>query len=109
MRWAVLHARLLIKSYKYEDVIRYVAERQNEELESRNLHFQSLFGRSLQLIDCQNLFCEVDKYARVAYPSVLGLNNRSRIKQQYINRGLDKINYFYPPKWGINDKINTCH
>lgn len=98
-----------IKSYKYEDVIRYVAERQNEELESRNLHFQSLFGRSLQLIDCQNLFCEVDKYARVAYPSVLGLNNRSRIKQQYINRGLDKINYFYPPKWGINDKINTCH
>ena len=30
--------------------------------------FRDLGGRPLQLIDCQNLFCEVDKYARVAHP-----------------------------------------
>lgn len=30
------------------------------------LRFRSLAGRRLKLIDCQNLFCEVDKYARVA-------------------------------------------
>jgi hypothetical protein len=28
----------------------------------------TLFGRRLHSIDCQNLFCEVDKYARVAHP-----------------------------------------
>ena len=32
------------------------------------LDFQNLWGRRLQLIDCQNLFCEVDKYSRV-YPA----------------------------------------
>ena len=68
--------------------------------------FKSLFGRKLQLIDCQNLFCETDKYARVAYPEITGKNARKRIKQQYINKNLDTIHFFYPPKWGINNKIN---
>ena len=30
------------------------------------VEFRDLWGRPLQLIGCQNLFCEVDKYARVA-------------------------------------------
>ena len=94
-----------LKGFKYEDIIKYVSERQEEEFDKRNLEFKSLFGRRLQLIDCQNLFCETDKYARVAYPEICGLNDRKRIKQQYVNRNLEKINYFYPPKWGINDKI----
>lgn len=89
-----------------EDVIRYVAERQSEEFEKRGLRFQNLFGRQLQLVDCQNLFCEIDKYARVAFPSVQGVNERKRIKQQYVNSNLNRIDYFYPPKWGINDKID---
>ena len=95
-----------IGKYSYEDVIRCVAERQSEEFEERGLGFQNLFGRKLQLIDCQNLFCEIDKYARVAYPDVLGFNDRKRIKQQYNNRNLEQIDFFYPPKWGINDRIN---
>lgn len=95
-----------IKGYEYEDVIRYVAERQNIEFEKRGLKFKSLFGRSLQLIDCQNLFCETDKYARVVYPDICGLNDRKRIKQQYVNHNLKAIEYFYPPKWGINDRLN---
>lgn len=96
-----------LKGFKYEDIIKYVSERQEEEFNRRNLKFKSLFGRRLQMIDCQNLFCETDKYARVAHPEFCGLNDRKRIKQQYIKRDLDKINYFYPPKWGINDKINV--
>lgn len=95
-----------VKKYEYTDVIKYVTENQNMEFEKRGLQFQTLFGRSLQLIDCQNLFCETDKYARVAYPKISGLDGRKRIKQQYIERKLKKIDYFYPPKWGINDKLN---
>src|SRR5665213_109406 len=41
------------------------------------LKFRSLFGRPLQLIDCQNLFCEVDKYARYAHPEVIGVTGRT--------------------------------
>lgn len=96
-----------IKGYDYEDVIRYVAEKQSEEFEKRGLCFQSLFGRELQLIDCQNLFCETDKYARVAHPDICGVNDRKRIKQQYTNRNLERIDFFYPPKWGLNHKLNT--
>lgn len=94
-----------LKGYKYEDIIKYVAERQDEEFEKRGIHFKSLFGRELQLIDCQNLFCETDKYARVAHPDICGVNDRKRIKQQYSDRKLGKIDYFYPPKWGLNHKI----
>ena len=96
-----------LKGFEYEDIIKYVSEHQEEEFDKRNLNFKSLFGRRLQMIDCQNLFCETDKYARVAHPDIRGLNDRIRIKQQYINRGLKKIDYFYPPKWGINDKIGV--
>lgn len=95
-----------LRGYEYEDIIRYVAEKQNVEFEKRGLKFKSLFGRSLQLIDCQNLFCETDKYARVVYPDICGLNDRKRIKQQYVNHNLKTIEYFYPPKWGINNRIN---
>lgn len=94
-----------LREYSYEDIIRYVAEEQDKEFEKRGLKFRKLFGRELQLIDCQNLFCETDKYARVAHPDILGKNERKRIKQQYVDRNLEAIEYFYPPKWGINDKI----
>lgn len=96
-----------LNGYKYEDIIKYVSENQNIEFEKRGLKFKSLFGRDLQLIDCQNLFCETDKYARVACPDISGLNDRKRIKQQYIDQNLNKIEYFYPPKWGINDRIKN--
>ena len=95
-----------LKGYTYEDVIKYTAERQDEEFKKRGIHFKSLFGRELQLIDCQNLFCETDKYARVAHPDICGVNGRKRIKQQYSDRKLEKIDYFYPPKWGLNYKIH---
>ena len=86
------------------DLIRLVAERQEEEFKRIGLDFQDLWGRKLQLIDCQNLFCEVDKYSRVAHPEMNGVSGRNKIKQRL--RALDKkINFFYPPKWNVNKKV----
>ncbi len=83
------------------DVIRVMAERQEVEFERLGLEFLSLWGRRLQLIDCQNLFCEVDKYARVAHPDASGYSRRTRIKQKF-RPSPAPIQYWYPPDWGIN-------
>lgn len=91
-------------SYNESDIIRLVTERQNEEFEKNEIEFKTLWGRQLQLIDCQNLFCEVDKYSRVAHPNIKGISGRTRIKQIFRPKS-EKINYWYPPKWNINDNI----
>jgi hypothetical protein len=62
----------------------------------------TLFGHPLRAIDCQNLFCELDKYARVRYPELQ--SNRSRIKAQFAPSD-EPIRLFYPPKWGINGRL----
>lgn len=87
------------------DIIRYMTDIQNEAFEKCAPGFKNLWGRSLHLIDCQNLFCEVDKYSRVAHPDIAGRSGRMRIKQTYkpAVRGRDLP--WYPPKWGLNDKI----
>lgn len=86
------------------DIIKLVTERQREEFERLGLEFESLWGRPLQLIDCQNLFCEISKYSRVSHPEVQGIANRTRIKQKY-KRNTDPLPLWYPPKWGINERI----
>lgn len=86
------------------ELIRLMADRQDEECARLGLELPSLWGRPLQLIDCQNLFCEVDKYARVAHPEATGWTGRTRIKQKFAAK-LDPIQFWYPPKWGINDRI----
>jgi len=88
------------------DIIKVVADRQTEEFERLGISFRSLWGRSLQLIDCQNLFCEVDKYARVKHPEVTGISQRTRIKQNFKITPAP-IELWYPPKWNINDQIPT--
>lgn len=90
--------------YSETDTIRWVTERQTEEFRSRNLDFKSLWGRPLQLIDCQNLFCEADKYARVAHPEVKGFSGRTRIKQRFSPQSRPLVPWF-PPKWGLNEQI----
>ncbi|MFE2880964.1 nucleotide kinase domain-containing protein [Streptomyces roseus] len=84
------------------DIIRYMAETQDEHFARLGLVFPGLRGRPLQLIDCQNLFCEVDKYARVAHPDIAGISGRSRIKQTY-RPTTAPVSAWFPPKWGIND------
>jgi hypothetical protein len=88
------------------DIIKVMADRQNEEFERLGLGFQTLWGRPLQLIDAQNLFCEVDKYSRVVHPNVSGISGRKKIKQKF-RMNSSPIEYWYPPKWGLNDKINN--
>lgn len=87
--------------YSFEDIIKYMADRQEFEFKRLNLNFKNLFGRELQLIDCQNVFCEVDKYSRVAHPEIESFSNRKRIKQKYKFNTQDKIDYYFPPKWKI--------
>lgn len=82
------------------DVIRAVTESAAEQFEAAGIQFESLWGRPLQLIDCQNLFCEVSKYARVAHPELVGLSGRTRIKQRYVT-DLRPFAIGYPPKWGL--------
>lgn len=88
------------------ELIRLMADLQEREFERLGLDFQSLWGRRLQLIDCQNLFCEVDKYARVAHPQIAGRTGRTRIKQKF-DPTLAPIELFYPPKWKLNEKIRA--
>ena len=83
------------------DVIRYMADHQEKHFARLGLHFGGLQGRRLQLIDCQNLFCEVDKYARVAHPDVQGISGRTRIKQSF-RPVAEPVPAWFPPKWGIN-------
>jgi hypothetical protein len=86
------------------ELIRWVTDTQDDHLERLAIQFEGLWGRRLQLIDCQNLFCEVDKYARVAHPEVAGHSGRTRIKQKYRSERPSTAAWF-PPKWGINDLV----
>lgn len=83
-----------------EDVIRAVADAAEDCLAALDIEFESLWGRPLQLIDCQNLFCEVSKYARVAHPELQGSSGRTRIKQRYVPNHTP-LAVGYPPKWGL--------
>jgi thymidylate kinase len=86
------------------DIIRVVTDRQEEEFARLGLDFQSLWGRRLQLIDCQNLFCEVDKYSRAAHPDHCGISGRTRIKQLF-QPSTKAIKPWYPPKWNLNSLV----
>ncbi|MCP4975524.1 MAG: hypothetical protein GY931_05135 [Maribacter sp.] len=91
--------------YSAEGIIKMMADIQEKEFERLGIDFKTLWGRQLQLIDCQNIFCETDKYARVKFPDVQGQTKRSRIKQIFkINS--DKFEPWYPPKWNINSQIS---
>lgn len=91
------------------DIIRLMTDRQELEFERLGIRFQNLWGRRLQQIDIQNLFCEVGKYARVKHPDVTDISGRTRIKQKF-KRTDDLPVPWYPPKWEINEKIleSTC-
>ena len=91
--------------YSDADIIRWVTERQEEEIRKRDLDFRTLWGRPLQLIDCQNLFCECDKYARVAHPEVSGFSGRSKIKQRFAPAAAEPLRPWFPPKWKLNTNI----
>jgi hypothetical protein len=91
-----------IGNWNAEDVIHWVCDQQERAFDVAGLHFQTLYGRRLQPIDCQNLFCEISKYARVAHPDVRGLSGRTRIKQTYRRDPASLPPPMYPPRWGLH-------
>jgi alpha-glutamyl/putrescinyl thymine pyrophosphorylase clade 1 len=84
--------------YSAADTIRWMVEQQNTEFVRLELPFAGLFGRPLHAIDCQGLFCELDKYCREAAPHLA--SNRSRIKAKFVPQAAIR-NLFLPPKWHL--------
>lgn len=85
-----------------EEVIMWMVEHQAEEFARLGYDFNGLYGRPLQAIDCQGLFCETDKYCRVAAPELKSA--RTRIKAHF-HQSAEPLELFFPPKWEINDKL----
>lgn len=84
------------------EIIKLMYDRQEKEFERLGLEFTKMGDRRLQLIDCQNIFCETDKYARINHPDIKGIGDRLRIKQKFISKG-SKVDLFLPPKWNITN------
>ncbi len=80
-------------------IIRAMANAAEVYLADSPVEFRDLWGRPLHLIDCQNLFCEVDKYARVAHRE-LDIGGPQRIKQTF-QPDERPLRLGYPPKWGL--------
>ncbi|MDD2627389.1 MAG: putative DNA base hypermodification protein [Clostridia bacterium] len=87
-----------IDGYTKEDIIKYMYDKQEEEFKRLGLEFKRIGNRPLQYIDCQNIFCELDKYCRQALPELK--SNRNKIKKKYAAKN-GKIEYIYPKKWNI--------
>jgi alpha-glutamyl/putrescinyl thymine pyrophosphorylase clade 1 len=86
------------------EVIHWMVDHQHSEFERLGLEFRSLWGRPLHAIDCQGLFCEVDKYSRVAFPDLR--SSRVRIKAKFRPKAALSTPFF-PPKWGLNSTISA--
>lgn len=84
------------------EVIMEMTRIQEQEFERLGLDFPGLFGRPLQPIDCQNLFCEISKYARVAHPEFVGVSNRTKIKQTYQNIPSTLPQPMFPARWKLD-------
>ena len=89
----------------FEDAIRFTLENFDKFQKKYGFDgFENLFGREMTLIDIQNCFCETDKYLRAKVPE-LQVDN-VRIKQKY-KESSKSLDLFFPPKWGLNSKINN--
>jgi thymidylate kinase len=87
-----------------QEIIKLMVDRQEREFERLGLTFRSLWGRQLHLIDCQNIFCEVDKYARAKHPLVAGVSGRTRIKRRY-SIDPEPLELLYPRKYNLDEAI----
>ncbi|MBP7861156.1 hypothetical protein KA183_05695 [bacterium] len=88
-------------NFSNEQIIEMVTINQDQLFEEAGLKFNNLFGRPLQLIDCQNIFCEISKYARIAHPEYPGVSGRTKIKQKYKTSEEPIAELTLPEKWGI--------
>jgi hypothetical protein len=88
--------------YTPAEIVLWMTERQHDEFTRLSLPFGGLRERPLHAIDCQGLFCETDKYCREAAPELASA--RKRIKARF-TPSPEPIRLFFPPKWGVNDKL----
>lgn len=88
--------------YSPSDAIQWMVERQGNEFTRLGLQFNGLFGRPLHAIDCQGLFCELDKYCREAVPELTSA--RTRIKARY-RPSSEAMQIYLPPKWGLRSGL----
>lgn len=84
--------------YTPEQTIMWMVAQQDSEFERLGLKFHGLYGRKLHAIDIQGLFCETDKYARVAVPELKSA--RVRMKQKFTPQQAT-LPIVLPPKWEI--------
>lgn len=84
------------------EIIGRMVDEQEQACAAHGIEPPTLFGRRLHAIDCQNLFCELDKYARIAFPEIR--SNRTRIKATFTPFP-EPLRLFYPPKWGLNERV----
>lgn len=84
------------KVKNYEEKIMETYYNQKKDLKKYDIHFRYLDNHKLAPIDIQNLFCEFDKYLRVAKPNLK--SNRTKIKAKY-KKTIGDISYTLPPKW----------
>jgi hypothetical protein len=89
--------------YSPSSTIRWMVDHQDTQFDTLGLPFDGLFGRPLHAIDCQGLFCELDKYCREAAPELA--SNRSRIKARFA-ASPEPLPLFFPPKWGLAVPFN---
>lgn len=89
-----------------EDVIREMVEAQESHFSRLGIKFRDLWGRPLKLIDGQNVFCEVGKYARVAFPPSPVASGRRRIKQKF-RQTQSPVAYAYPEKWNLPASVTA--
>jgi hypothetical protein len=86
--------------YTAEELIMWMVKRQTEEFTRYSLPFHGLFGRPLHAIDCQGLFCELDKYCRIALPELKSA--RKRMKAAFHPK--PPLELYFPPKWKLDMK-----
>ena len=83
-----------------QSIIYSLVDEQETYFEGLGFEPVTLFSRRLHAIDCQNLFCETDKYARVAHPE-FKVKDGERIKHTFKPLGPLPAPFF-PPKWKRN-------
>jgi len=87
-----------------QNLVLDMVEEQETHFARLELEFNGLFGRRLHAIDCQGLFCEIDKYSRVAFPELKSA--RVRIKQTFRPTGpLPPL--VFPAHWKLNPSAAT--
>jgi hypothetical protein len=97
-------AFVTLGDFSPSEAIQWMVDRQADEFARLGLPFRGLFGRWLHAIDCQGLFCELDKYCREAAPHLA--SNRSRIKARF-SPSPDPMSLYFPAKWGLSPDLPT--